>query len=85
MKIDEKVVQELRKVLTEYIMESGERRGKFMFSKDLGIIENELYNEVWEGKSGYDLFDRPDDLTGTTVEEELEAVDDNRLPFLGVI
>ena len=89
MKITQEMIQQLRSVLAEYIVESGENRGKFMFSKDLGMIENQLYNEVSDkvGIFGYEQFSRTFDNYQDEVEGELAVVEDdlNPPPFLEVV
>ena len=46
MKISEDIIQQLQAVLADYIAEAGVNEGKYLFSRDLGELENRLYNET---------------------------------------
>ncbi len=76
MKISEETIQNLRNALNSYISESGESIGKYLFSKEIGIIENKLYSEASCISANIGHFDYPQELNGDKVEGELPVVDD---------
>ena len=89
MKISNDVIDQLREVLKACIAESGSNRGKFEFSKELGIIENQLYSElvISPVQSAVDLcHDLPEDISDE-VEGDLIIVDEDPylIPFLEVV
>ena len=70
MKINDETIRHLQTVLADYVAESGEHFGKYLFSKELGMIENRLYSETIAGTDQTDTFE---------FEGELPVVDDPEL------
>ncbi len=89
MNISEGIVKELSADLSGYIEEYGFNRGIIMFSKDLGKVENRLYNEIRNHQrfDGADLFSGPWELFQEDIDGELAVVEDlpPGPPFLEVV
>ena len=89
MKIKEDIIQNLQAVLEEYIAEYGPKYGKYMFSRELGALENRLYTEAKKAgnMSDFELISCLQADSSGEVEGELAAAeeDSNSIPFLEVV
>lgn len=88
MKIKDSVIEELKSTLEEFVAEYGEKYGKYMFSNELGIIENKLYSEVKNRfkLKGLELISCAPEIYQSDVEGELPVVDEaEAVPFLDVV
>ena len=83
MKISEDIIQQLQAVLADYIAEAGVNEGKYLFSRDLGELENRLYTEAKASPFGFDFSAFPPDAFSDEIAGELDAVED--LPILEAV